>query len=1368
MVGVGYNDTNQTMYIHDTWDYSTHTMTWNGSYSGMDMYAVSIVHPVRETLPPGFHNDGRDDITYSTGWQTGANAEYFNNDNHYSTTTGYFANFSYDGGIFKVVYTGNTDHGQMNVYVDGSLAGTIDQYSASFAPQSSWTSSEYAPGLHSVRLEHASGSIVDIDAIEIFAPCFELTLSHTGNGNDPTASPTKSQKCETEGEYNSGESINLTADPAEGLIVGGWTGTDNDSDSYNSLTNTLTMPSASHTVAVDYIVPPGSGTYENTDSRINYEGGWVVFPDNNASGGSSSITDDGHYPSASFTFTGTRVSLLYKQALDRSRMDISIDGNHITTLTQYGEPTIYQKRWDSPFLEEGVHEVVFSHDIYWSDGGRYSDIDAIIISTPERIPPAATTLSATTGSNLLDIDLNWIAPGDDGNTGTATEYIIRYAFDAIDTEAKWEAAGNLTGEPAPQVAGTAQSMTVSGMSYDQPYYFAIRTVDEVGNISDLSNSPSAISKAPYHFGVGKYENIDPNIYYTGDWTIWNDSRTSGGNTQYSISTKASASFKFTGSRISVIYTKYSTRGGMYVYIDNNLVGTIDQYGDSLSFQNRWDSPIVSEGNHSVRLVNPEPVNNPPYYVEVDAIIVSNPESIPPAATNLTAISGSYQGEVDLNWNAPGDDGNAGTATEYVIRFAQSAIDTEAKWNAATDVPSEPTPQAAGTAQSMTISNLTVGEVYYFALRAVDEVGNTSDLSNSPSAIAMKPDPVPAGTYENDHSSIIYTGAWSIESNDIASDGTFSVTNDPTATATLDFIGRQIVFNFIRDVDFSSVFVYLDGNRHSISQWNAWYTTGSTTTMKYRWISPVLENGTHTIEVAYAANGDYNNIDSFTVIDTPDTEAPAAIELSAATGSNYGQVDLNWNAPGDDGNTGTATEYLVRYAASAIDSQSAWDAATDVTGEPVPQVAGTAQTMTISGLTPGQTYYFVLRTLDDSDNLSDLSNSPSAAAKSPTPVGVGTYENEDSNIIYSGNWTVWNTASASGGSTRYSNDTTTSASLTFSGRQVSLLFTGYSSRGNIEITIDGGTPVLVNQYSSGLTFQNRWDSPLMDAGTHTVEFSHPGGTKYIDLDAIIISDPESNPPAAVTLSATIGSNTGEVNLNWIAPGDDGNSGTATEYLIRYAASAINSQSAWDAAIDASGEPTPLPAGTAQSMTVSGLTPGQTYFFALRTLDDSGNLSDLSNSPSAEAKAPTPVGTGLYQENDPNIIYTGNWETWGDGRASGGSITYSNDNTATATLTFTGKQIDLIFTRYTTRGDIKITIDGYEYPLFNQYGSSLYYQSKLLIGYLSEGTHTIVFSHPGGSHYIDIDALEVHPEMTYSSHEITKDGSFAVDADGDFQN
>lgn len=57
MVGVGYSGTS-TMYIHDTWDYSTHTMTWGGSYGGMDHLGVSVIHltpvagPTISTITP--------------------------------------------------------------------------------------------------------------------------------------------------------------------------------------------------------------------------------------------------------------------------------------------------------------------------------------------------------------------------------------------------------------------------------------------------------------------------------------------------------------------------------------------------------------------------------------------------------------------------------------------------------------------------------------------------------------------------------------------------------------------------------------------------------------------------------------------------------------------------------------------------------------------------------------------------------------------------------------------------------------------------------------------------------------------------------------------------------------------------------------------------------------------------------------------------------------------------------------------------------------------------------------------------------------------------------------------------------------------
>lgn len=54
VVGVGYDTATSTVYLHDTWDYNTHSMTWGSSYSGMALLSVSIVHlaaPASTTLP---------------------------------------------------------------------------------------------------------------------------------------------------------------------------------------------------------------------------------------------------------------------------------------------------------------------------------------------------------------------------------------------------------------------------------------------------------------------------------------------------------------------------------------------------------------------------------------------------------------------------------------------------------------------------------------------------------------------------------------------------------------------------------------------------------------------------------------------------------------------------------------------------------------------------------------------------------------------------------------------------------------------------------------------------------------------------------------------------------------------------------------------------------------------------------------------------------------------------------------------------------------------------------------------------------------------------------------------------------------------
>ena len=81
------------------------------------------------------------------------------------------------------------------------------------------------------------------------AICYTLTRSHNGTGGDPTAVPASSDTCDA-GQYTVGETITMTASPGTGQTVESWGGTTNNAST--SLTNTVSMPAANHTVTVNY------------------------------------------------------------------------------------------------------------------------------------------------------------------------------------------------------------------------------------------------------------------------------------------------------------------------------------------------------------------------------------------------------------------------------------------------------------------------------------------------------------------------------------------------------------------------------------------------------------------------------------------------------------------------------------------------------------------------------------------------------------------------------------------------------------------------------------------------------------------------------------------------------------------------------------------------------------------------------------------------------------------------------------------------------------------------------------------------------------------------------------------------------------
>jgi hypothetical protein len=108
------------------------------------------------------------------------------------------------------------------------------------------------------------------------------------------------------------------------------------------------------------------------------------------------------------------------------------------------------------------------------------------------------------------------------------------------------------------------------------------------------------------------------------------------------------------------------------------------------------------------------------------------------------------------------------------------------------------------------------------------------------------------------------------------------------------------------------------------------------------------------------------------------------------------------------------------------------------------------------------------------------------------------------------------------------------------------------------------------------------------------------------------------------------------VSWSAPGDDGTRGTATVYDLRMSESPITSGN-FAAATAVEGVPSPRSSGTKQKVVVRGLNPGHDYYFALRTADDVGNWSNISNiahwSGSSDAAPPLPPrGVHALRQSD----------------------------------------------------------------------------------------------------------------------------------------
>jgi adhesin/invasin len=148
-------------------------------------------------------------------------------------------------------------------------------------------------------------------------------------------------------------------------------------------------------------------------------------------------------------------------------------------------------------------------------GNLNNDIDDFSFTVgdgSDDVPPAATTDLTVQAAGPRSVTLQWTAPGDDDTIGAAAEYFVRYSIVPINAD-NFDAAAVAPNSIFPAEAGTVETMTVSGLNPETLYYFALRTKDEAGNLSDVSNLVSATTGADFSSG-DDFERAD----LGPDWT----------------------------------------------------------------------------------------------------------------------------------------------------------------------------------------------------------------------------------------------------------------------------------------------------------------------------------------------------------------------------------------------------------------------------------------------------------------------------------------------------------------------------------------------------------------------------------------------------------------------------------------------------------------------------------------------------------------------------------------------------------------------------------------------------------------------------------------------------------------------------------
>jgi len=647
----------------------THTLTLT-NLSGVINFDRLVIDPTPlPGIPGGTVEDSQTDtITYQGNWQMMTDSQASGGTETSSRLIGDTATLKFTGERLTLQYFTAANNGIMGLRLENVSGGTrqiqIDQKGARQLRQ--WSASGLGSGQHKLVLTHIKGSRISLDSILIANSASGAStgvtenedtgkFTYSGHWQPPIdlsgASGGKITRSLAKGDT---ATLNFTGDRVTLLY---WQGKEYgnlgvqvgpyqvqidqkgkaiqrqwSASGLGSGVHTLTLTNLSgglvnfDAVIVDNAtISAASGKLENSDTtRIAFTGAWQK-PAEQAGASGGTITESiTRGDQAVIRFTGDRVTLYYWSGKGFGSLDVSV-GSHQATINQKGSSI--QQQWSASGLGSGEHTLTLTN----TKGGPVN-FDALVFDSA----PTAATIGTLENSETGMIAFNglWQPPsalsGASGGTITQSlakddQAIIQFTGDRI-TLLYWY--GAKYGTLDVQVDSQSTQIVQKGRTAQVQWMAAnLGAGTHTLTLTNLKGGPVnfdavIISGAPTIAGSGTIEDNDfDKMAYSGKWQKpVAFTNASGGTITNSNARGDTATLRFSGDRISILYWLGSRNGIMDVMIQTGdgqtRTATFNQRGGRILKQ--WSAYGLGSGTHTLTLTNKNgfPVN-------LDAIIIRN-------------------------------------------------------------------------------------------------------------------------------------------------------------------------------------------------------------------------------------------------------------------------------------------------------------------------------------------------------------------------------------------------------------------------------------------------------------------------------------------------------------------------------------------------------------------------------------------------------------------------------------------------------------------------------------------------------------------------------------------------------------------------